>query len=229
MTKVVESSPAEAAGLKKGDIILAINGKEINAGNDLAAAIQALKPGDKASLKISSGKEEKDVSVTLGTKDGKTYLGVEYQARGALQFKLPDGKVLPKDGTLPPGLDKKFNLPDVVKGGVMIQEVTAGSPAEKAGLKVRQVISKVDGKEVASAEELVSAIGAKKPGDTVTLTVAPLGSSTAASEVKVTLGENPTQAGKGYLGVKVVTFGGMQFRQPTDRQPADPGTNKTNS
>jgi S1-C subfamily serine protease len=75
-----------------------------------------------------------------------------------------------------------LNLP--VKSGALVQSVEAGTPAAKAGIRGGNlemqsgggkvsvggdIIVKVDGKAIASAEDLSSAIAAKKPGDTVTI------------------------------------------------------------
>lgn len=54
-------------------------------------------------------------------------------------------------------------------GGVTISDVTAGSPAEQAGLKVGDTIVSVDGKPVKNGDELVSDIASRKPGSKVTL------------------------------------------------------------
>jgi putative serine protease PepD len=53
--------------------------------------------------------------------------------------------------------------------GVRLTEVRSGTPAEKAGLQVGDVVTAVDGKAVTSAAALSSGIDAKQPGDTVTL------------------------------------------------------------
>jgi serine protease Do len=53
--------------------------------------------------------------------------------------------------------------------GVTISDVTAGSPAEQAGLKVGDTIVSVDGKPVKNGSELVADIAARKPGSKVTI------------------------------------------------------------
>jgi len=53
--------------------------------------------------------------------------------------------------------------------GVTVSDVTAGSPAEKAGIKVGDTINSVDGKAVKNGDELVSDIASRKPGSKVAL------------------------------------------------------------
>jgi serine protease Do len=52
-----------------------------------------------------------------------------------------------------------------------VVELDDGSPAEKAGLKVNDVITQIDGKKIGTFEDLQSEIGRRKPGDTVRLLV----------------------------------------------------------
>jgi serine protease Do len=69
----------------------------------------------------------------------------------------------------PPSIDgAKFNL---VGGMLRIQEVTEGSPAEKAGLKAKDYLLKIEGKEIANQDDIYSALKSKKVGDSVTLEV----------------------------------------------------------
>jgi putative serine protease PepD len=58
-----------------------------------------------------------------------------------------------------------------VDSGLLVQTVSSGSGAEKAGLKEGDVITKVDGKDVKTSDDLRTAIQAKKAGDTLTLEV----------------------------------------------------------
>jgi len=61
-------SPAADAGVKSGDIVVAVNGKQVTAANELTAAIAALRPGDKATLKVQRSGATVTLTVTLGTR-----------------------------------------------------------------------------------------------------------------------------------------------------------------
>ena len=76
-------------------------------------------------------------------------------------------------------------LADAAGGGARIESVSSGSPAARAGLRGGDVVTAAGGSNVASADDLVSAIESRRPGDTVTLTVR-RGSGTQT--VTVTLG-----------------------------------------
>jgi len=65
-TAVISGSPAAAVGLQRDDIILEFNEEKITQQNSLAKIIQKYNPGDKVTLKILRGGEEKLIYVTLG-------------------------------------------------------------------------------------------------------------------------------------------------------------------
>ncbi len=107
-----------------------------------------------------------------------------------------------------------------VKSGVIIAEVTPGSPADQAGLKVGDAITAVDGKPIKSGDELVSEIASRKPGTktklsylrngkegTTTVTIADrakLFGSRLGEEEEGTEQSQPTEAKLG-LSVRAVT------------------------
>jgi len=78
-----------------------------------------------------------------------------------------------------------------VPGGAKITKIVSGSPAAKAGLKVGDVITALDGKSIASADDLTSAVTNAQPGDKVTLTVRSGGTT---KHVTVQLGVQPASA-----------------------------------
>jgi putative serine protease PepD len=79
-------------------------------------------------------------------------------------------------------------------GGAEVQEVTPGSPAERAGLGPGDVITRVDGKDVQGPDDIATAISARTPGDKVDVEVR---RGPTAEPLDVTLGQRPEQAGGG--------------------------------
>ena len=69
MVKVVgEDSPAEKAGLEVGDIILAMDGENLENKEEFSASIKEQEPGSKVTLKILRDDEEVEIEVELGEK-----------------------------------------------------------------------------------------------------------------------------------------------------------------
>ena len=78
--------------------------------------------------------------------------------------------------------------------GATVAEVVPGSPAAKAGLKEGDVITELDGERIAGTEDLIAAIAAAQPGDTVKLEIE---RDSKSSEISVKLGTQPAESGNG--------------------------------
>jgi S1-C subfamily serine protease len=78
--------------------------------------------------------------------------------------------------------------------GATVAEVVQGSPAAKAGLTEGDVITELDGEKITGTEDLIAAIAAAKPGDTVKLEIE---RDSKASEISVKLGTQPAESGNG--------------------------------
>ncbi len=65
VVEVEPDSPAEAAPIKPGDVIVAIDGDAIGTGDDLLAAVAAHSPGDEVTVTVLRGSDEVDLNVTL--------------------------------------------------------------------------------------------------------------------------------------------------------------------
>ena len=94
-------------------------------------------------------------------------------------------------------------------GGVLVAGVSEGSPAEKAGLKQNDLITAVEGVKVRAPQAVAEAVAARKPGESVTLTVVRM-PDTKELTIEVTLGENPSDGTKGWLGISMSRFMGFQ-------------------
>jgi S1-C subfamily serine protease len=65
----------------------------------------------------------------------------------------------------------RVQLNDFKGQGVLVAQVSGGSPADDAGLNAGDVIQRIDGKDVTKVEDAVAAIKASKPGQTLSLNV----------------------------------------------------------
>lgn len=64
--EVVESSPAEEAGILADDIIVEIDGQKLDSDKSLSDIVSSKKPGDKIKILIWRNEEEKELTATLG-------------------------------------------------------------------------------------------------------------------------------------------------------------------
>ena len=106
-------------------------------------------------------------------------------------------------------------LPDLTgMRGAVVQEVVAGSPAEAAGVQVGDVITAVDGTPIDANHRLADVVSQYQPGDRVKLKVWRAGN---VKSVTATLGENPQDSTRPYLGVRYADF----TEQPDEAEPND--------
>ncbi|MFD7307766.1 trypsin-like peptidase domain-containing protein [Promicromonospora sp. NPDC059942] len=62
---VTPDGPADQAGIKPGDVILAVDGRPVSVADELIVAIRAKAPGDPVTLQVRSGNDEREVRVVL--------------------------------------------------------------------------------------------------------------------------------------------------------------------
>jgi membrane-associated protease RseP (regulator of RpoE activity) len=201
---VVDGSPAEKAGLKDGDVIVAFGGDVIRGPAKLTEKIRATKPGDKVAmdvrrdgkpvkLQVEMGNRPKSALWAFKTGDGplneQQQLAIEDSLRGLdenmpqLKEQLGKLKIYGGPGTHRMmifggnkpllGVEMVETTPDLREAmggskdaGVLVGKVLAGSAAEKAGIKVGDLILSVDGGKVADAGDLGEAIR-EREGKTV--------------------------------------------------------------
>jgi S1-C subfamily serine protease len=79
---IVEDGPAAEAGLRMGDMIVAVDGESITPETDLKEFLSTYKPGDRIKLTVRRGEQERNVQVKLGRhpqQPNLPYLGLTYR------------------------------------------------------------------------------------------------------------------------------------------------------
>jgi S1-C subfamily serine protease len=221
-------TPAESAGLQDGDVILAVNGTYISGVDQLAGAILAAEPGDELTLNVLRGTEFLELTATLGERDGRAFLGiVPAQPDGDAPAPVPTEEETEEPAATPEAEEEEEpepeataepaeeaepeatpaapeEAPDVV--GALIGEVVPDSPADRAGIQAGDVITAVEDEPVNADNDLGALIGQYSPGDEVGITFADPATGDEMTIV-VTLGENPSDPTRPFLGVRYMIPG----------------------
>ena len=193
---VEPDSPAAKAGLKENDVILSYEGQNVEGTLQFRRLVRETPPGRSIPLTVSRDGSVQTMTVEVGERDGgsgdrdsapRVY---KFKAPNVQEFKMPDFDFNPV--IAPESMD--FHTPLLGIGaedlsgqlgdyfgvpsgeGILVREVRSGTPAEKAGLKAGDVITKVDGQAVKSTRDLRAQLREKVDQKTVTLSVMRKGS-----------------------------------------------------
>jgi C-terminal processing protease CtpA/Prc len=173
---VVDDSPADEAGLRRKDIIIEVNGNEIDDSKEIVELVEELEVGDDIEVVIVRKGKEKTFEIELeerpeyewfGKSPGSSYKMPNIISRNYRFSSGSEGYIGVAIQSLNEQLGEYFEVDD--GEGVLVTEVFEDSPADAAGLKAGDVIIAVDGESVAETGELQEIITDKEEGDEVTV------------------------------------------------------------
>ena len=155
ISEVQKDSPASAAGLLQGDIILRLDGVELEDVSDLRNRVALLKPKSKVMVEIMRDGRKKKIQVSIGEQPAN----FSKRSPGSNGDESLDqyGLTLQE---LTPELAKKFEYEK--NSGLIISDVAAGGSAEAAGLKPGQLVEEVNRKKVSNLKDLAKALKQSK-------------------------------------------------------------------
>jgi serine protease Do len=182
VTLVDQDAPAGKAGLKEHDVILSINGSQVESVEQLRRMIHEIPPGRTVTLGIS--REGQPVSVKAQLADRKRTFGSSHAGK-SFAFSLPAMPALPAASAMP-DLDMPVSVVVVHSSarsglmvenltpqlgdffgakngqGVLVRSVEKGSRAEKAGFRAGDVIVKVNGEHISDSGDFTRAVHGRK-------------------------------------------------------------------
>lgn len=154
VASVDQNTPASRAGIKRGDIILKVNGQPINDANELRLRISQTPPGTAVDVTLWRDNRSEDVKVTLGElPNQQSAENNEGENGGPGTMQGVQVQNLTSD------LEQQLGLPSGTRG-VVITQVDPASQAAAADLDRGVVILEVNHKPVANTEEYRQAVSA---------------------------------------------------------------------
>ena len=194
---VEPDSPAAKAGIKEKDVITQYDGQPVEGAVQFRRLIRETPPGRSITLEISRGGSLQNIAVELGDRTDVYVRKMKGKMRdfgGAYSFSMPNVEELPD---MPEVVDSRtpvlgINAEDLTSqlgsyfgapnnAGVLVREVRPGTPADKAGLKAGDVITKVEGKEVRTLADLRAQLREKSNQASVNMSVLRKGSEIAVT------------------------------------------------
>lgn len=162
VTQVFPDNPADKAGIKLKDVIVAVDGKPVATGRELSAAVAGLPVGKEVPVKLF--REGKELSLKVRIAERK-------DAEATAAEPGPDPADLGIRATdLTPETARRFGIDENEKGA-LVTAIQPGSKAEESGLRQGDIVKEVNRTPVQTTAELRAQLGKVKTGDTVQLLV----------------------------------------------------------
>jgi len=148
ISDVLRDSPAEKAGLQRGDVVLEIDGNKVKNHQDFVMKIRQKLAGEKVELSVIRQKKSITVVVTLGEMPGNERQAAVSSSGGGRVLKSIGMDI----GPLTEELQKKNNLRK--DEGVLVTSVEDGSAAQRAGIRENDVLLEVNGARLSGLADL---------------------------------------------------------------------------
>lgn len=151
---VVKGSPAEKAGLKRGDVIISFDDEKIGKMKQLPGLVAATKVGTKVKLKVIRGGKEKILNAKIERLDSEDDILDDETVRDSLGISVQD---------ITPDVARRLDIEPSV--GVIVTMVERGGVADLGGLRRGDVILEINRKEINDIGDFKSETGSMKKGD----------------------------------------------------------------
>lgn len=148
VANVMADSPAEKAGLKAGDIILSVEGKEVQRSSQLPQIVGRYAPEAKVKMQVLRDGKKQNMVVVIGAMPNADAATSSNKAPADSKATL---------GLVVEPLDKALASQLGIKQGVVVKEVKAGV-AQKAGVRAGDVIRSLNNEEVTSPEQFATLV-----------------------------------------------------------------------
>jgi serine protease Do len=163
ITRVDENSPAEKAGLKAGDVVLEYNGERVEGIEQFGRLVRETPPGRE--VKLTIGRDGKTQKLTAMLESRRSRFSLNFPPNFQVpQFYMPDIPQIytatrsARLGVEAEALGDQLAAYFGVRQGVLVRAVLDNTPAQKAGIRAGDVITKVDGIAVTAPGELSNAV-----------------------------------------------------------------------
>jgi len=165
VSRVIEGSPAEKAGLLQGDIIYEADHQDVENSKELGQVLAGSAPGDRIRIALFRDGKRKVIYIKLGERVASNPTSSVTQIAGEVPTNLRWGIVV---SAVTESLQKTYDIPGK-ESGVIVVMVVPGSAAEKAGIIKGDVIREVNGRSIDSLADFFEAI--TDTGDNVLLNI----------------------------------------------------------
>ena len=148
---IVDDSPADKAGLKEKDVIIALNSIPIEDSNQLRNDVSSMRPNDVVVFSIIRNELRQTVSVVLGERpsdNSESRINPETQSYDIIGLKT-----------------------DNHKDGIIITDIDKKSIAYKNNLRKNDIITEIGREQIKSIDDYKNALEAYKSGDTIMLRI----------------------------------------------------------
>jgi serine protease Do len=156
---LVADGPAEKAGLKRGDVITRLNGKDVDNAHGLSRMVASTPPDTAITLQIIREGKPKEIKATIGTmpSDGSETAPAKKESSWGMTVQ-----------NLTPELAQRFEW-DQNEYGVVISNVQQGSPAAEAKLRPGDLIKEVNRQKIQNLKDYNQALQKAKKGESLLL------------------------------------------------------------
>jgi Do/DeqQ family serine protease len=137
ISEVVEGGSADKAGIKAGDVITSLNGRNVANASELRNSIGLLRIGEKVEIGLLREGKPRRVTATIGERTG-----TDADAAAQIHAAFEGATFTNADGG----------------AGVLVQTVAAGSPAAQSGLRANDVILAIGRERIANVDQLRAAV-----------------------------------------------------------------------
>ena len=144
VSQVMRDGPADKAGFRAGDVIVAVNNRKVEGAADLINIIGLLKPGMSAKVRVYRSARPKTIYVTIGAfPDEKQPPRQMQKGRGSNVFGLTLSRVNDR-------LRKQYSFES--RRGLVVIDVADNSPASRSGIQRGDVLLSINGTKISNVD-----------------------------------------------------------------------------